>query len=165
VYSNLIREKSFLSALISYLARNSSIKEVSFGSVISENGKFDVAELIKSVARQNVTIETMIFNTHFCKLNEEDLEKLQQDVQQNYTLKRIQVGRENPFETILKLTVAGRKYLMEDAASKAKRIEVLSNVTDNLSCLFFHLRENPILFCSNVCHLAGKKRKADEAFD
>jgi hypothetical protein len=45
----------------------------------------------------------------------------------------------------LRLNQAGRRYLIEDAASIAKGVEVLIGVSDDLGCLFYHLLENPPL--------------------
>jgi hypothetical protein len=43
------------------------------------------------------------------------------------------------------LNQAERRYLIEDAASIAKGVELLIEVRINLSCLFYHLLENPTL--------------------
>jgi len=43
--------------------------------------------------------------------------------------------------TITSLKKAGREYLLKDAASKA-----LGFLVSDLECLYFHLRENPVLF-------------------
>jgi hypothetical protein len=48
-------------------------------------------------------------------------------------------------DTILRLNQAGRRYLIEDAGSIAKGVEVLVAMRDNLSYLFYHLLENPLL--------------------
>jgi hypothetical protein len=47
--------------------------------------------------------------------------------------------------TLLRLNQAGRRYLITDAASIAKGVEVLIGVSDDLGCLFYHLLENPTL--------------------
>jgi hypothetical protein len=47
--------------------------------------------------------------------------------------------------TLLKLNQAGRRYLNEDPASIARGVEVLIGVRDDLTCLFYHLLENPTL--------------------
>jgi hypothetical protein len=46
---------------------------------------------------------------------------------------------------ILRLNKMGRRYLIKDAASVAKGVEVLIGVRDDLGCLFYHLLENPTL--------------------
>ena len=47
--------------------------------------------------------------------------------------------------TILRLNKAGRRYLVEDPASKEKGVELLIEVKDDVNCSFFHLLENPSL--------------------
>jgi hypothetical protein len=47
--------------------------------------------------------------------------------------------------SILRLNQAGRRYLIDDAGSIAKGVEVLIDVRDDLGCLFYHLLENPML--------------------
>jgi hypothetical protein len=47
--------------------------------------------------------------------------------------------------TLLRLNQAGRRYLIEDAASIANGVELLMGVSDDLGCLFYHLLQNPTL--------------------
>jgi hypothetical protein len=46
---------------------------------------------------------------------------------------------------ILRLNVAGRRYLIEDGSSISKGVEVLSAVSQEINCVFLHLLENPRL--------------------
>jgi hypothetical protein len=46
---------------------------------------------------------------------------------------------------ILRLNRAGRRYIINDAGSRKKGVDVLIQVSDDLACLCFHLRENPLL--------------------
>jgi hypothetical protein len=48
-------------------------------------------------------------------------------------------------QTQLKLNQAGRAYLTHDANNKHAAMDVLLQVIDSLDCLFWHLRENPLL--------------------
>ena len=45
----------------------------------------------------------------------------------------------------LRLNRAGRRYLADDGSSNTKGVNVLSAVSDDLNCVFLHLRENPSL--------------------
>ncbi len=68
----------------------------------------------------------------------------------NYSLAVLDEGVAECDETgelhsILRLNQAGRRYLIDDAGSIAKRVEVLIDVRDDLDCLFYHLLENPVL--------------------
>ena len=81
-------------------------------------------------------------------LNEERQLELLPFLERNFALRWIDIN-DAPipvFETILRLNRAGRDYLIEDSARKESCIEVLSKVNEDLDSLFFHLRENPILF-------------------
>jgi hypothetical protein len=46
---------------------------------------------------------------------------------------------------ILRLNKAGRRYLIKEGSSISKGIEVLSAVSNEINCVFFHLLENPRL--------------------
>ena len=45
----------------------------------------------------------------------------------------------------LRLNRAGRNYLADDASNKRTGSNILGAVTDDLDCVFFHLRENPLV--------------------
>lgn len=61
---------------------------------------------------------------------------------------------------IKKLNKAGRRYLTESGSEcKAAGIKVLSKVSDDLDCLYYHLRENPALMSNIVEKSLNKKRK------
>ena len=63
---------------------------------------------------------------------------------------------------ITNLNQAGRNYLALDGGNKRKGVNVLGFVSQNLDCLYFHLRENPLL-CDRNDDLSPprKKRKTD----
>jgi hypothetical protein len=46
---------------------------------------------------------------------------------------------------ITQLNAAGRVYLSTDATNRQLGLNVLGQVKNDLNCIFFHLRENPIL--------------------
>jgi hypothetical protein len=71
-------------------------------------------------------------------------------VKKNYRLENLDEGLEaqdktGEVGTILRLNQAGRRYLITDAGSIAKGVEVLVAVRDDLGCLFYHLLQNPLL--------------------
>lgn len=53
-------------------------------------------------------------------------------------------------DNILKLNSAGRQYMIEGESSntKTRGIEVLSKVSENLDCIYTHVRENAYVFCT-----------------
>ena len=48
-------------------------------------------------------------------------------------------------DALCRLNRQGRKYLATDASNKDKGVALLVSVSDDLNCLFYHMRENPIL--------------------
>ena len=49
------------------------------------------------------------------------------------------------FHMISSLNRAGRSYLASDGHNKHMGLNVLGSVSDNMDCLYYHLRENPVL--------------------
>jgi hypothetical protein len=71
-------------------------------------------------------------------------------VKKNYGLENLDEGssaqdKTGEIGTLLRLNQAGRRYLIKDAGSIAKGVEVLVAVRDDLGCLFYQLLENPLL--------------------
>jgi hypothetical protein len=69
-------------------------------------------------------------------------------LEKNYVLESLDDAVENSIGragTIVRLDKAGRRYMIEDALSFARGVEVLIVVRDNLACLRDHLLENPSL--------------------
>ena len=119
--------------------------------------------LLKNIARQNKVVKKMTFYRQNFILNENDAQMLQRELQQNHTLESIQINRKEHFEEITRLNKAGRRYLSEDSTSNSKCIAVLAKVKNDLDCLYYHLRENPILcisYCNGGGRQSGNKRKA-----
>jgi hypothetical protein len=59
--------------------------------------------------------------------------------------------------TLLRLKQVGRRYLMKDAASIAKGVEVLIGVSDDYDYLLYYLLENPALCCDIEHHCSTRK--------
>jgi len=67
----------------------------------------------------------------------------------------------------------GRVRILRDKSRRAflnscRIVNCRGNVRDDFDCLYYHLRETPVLFTGNSSdgtkvQVAGKKRKADEA--
>ena len=93
---------------------------------------------------------------------EEDIQlpRLYEAMKSNVTLQHIRlysavIGDSYPWdpefkrelEAIVAMNRMGRSYLKSDPANKAAGIKLLEQVIDDSGCLFFHLRENPLLCC------------------
>jgi hypothetical protein len=48
-------------------------------------------------------------------------------------------------DTVCRLNQCGRKYLAADYSNKHKGANVLGAVSDDMNCVYYHLRENPLL--------------------
>jgi hypothetical protein len=70
-------------------------------------------------------------------------------LEKNYALESLPgIDHENrvgDLGAILRLNVAGRRYLVSDGSSISKGVKVLSSVNDDVNCVFLHLLENPRL--------------------
>ncbi|GKY92909.1 hypothetical protein MPSEU_000259900 [Mayamaea pseudoterrestris] len=65
-------------------------------------------------------------------------------------------------EALTRLNRCGRHYMATDPGNKRMGVNVLSQTSDSLDCLFLHLRENPCL-CQRPWRKRLQKRKAPAA--
>jgi hypothetical protein len=96
------------------------------------------------------TLKTLRLSPIIASMGEEEMNQVVSLVEKNYSLAILDDGlsardKTGELGTLLRLNQAGRRYLIEDAASIAKGVEVLIGVSDHLGCLFYHLLENPTL--------------------
>jgi hypothetical protein len=96
------------------------------------------------------TLKTLRLSPIIDSMGEEEMNQVVSLVKKNYALATLDEGlsaldKTGELGTLLRLNQAGRRYLIEDAASIAKGVEVLIGVSDDLGCLFYHLLENPTL--------------------
>ena len=163
--SDMFEDKAFCKELTSSLALNHSIEDVTFACRWSPTvANLDVVRLmLANLARRNKTIAKIAFIGQFFALKENGVQVLQRELQQNHTLESIQISEREQFRVITRLNKAGRRYLSEDSTSNSKCIAVLAKVKNDLDCLYYHLRENPILcmsYCNGRGRQSGNKRKA-----
>jgi hypothetical protein len=78
-------------------------------------------------------------------------------LQKNYALESLPsfLSRLGDVRTIVRLNAAGRRYLIENGSSLSKGIEVLSRVNNEITCVFFHLLENPNLCDRSAVEVAS----------
>jgi hypothetical protein len=60
---------------------------------------------------------------------------------------------------IFRLNRSGRVYMEADASNQSEGLKVLGAVSEDLDCLYFHLRENPLLCGENSTAKACRKRR------
>jgi hypothetical protein len=95
-------------------------------------------------------LKTLRLSPGLASMGEEEMNQVVSLVKKNYSLAVLDEGASAQDKTgelciLLRLNRAGRRYLIKDAASIAKCVEVLIGVSDDLGCLFYHLSENPTL--------------------
>jgi hypothetical protein len=105
---------------------------------------------------KNVSLKELIFGplsyicADFSFSHEADAVNLVAAAKRNYGLEKLHVivddyDQGRLLQCILRLNQAGRRYLIDDPASKERGLNVLLKVQDDLNCLFLHLQENPLL--------------------
>jgi hypothetical protein len=62
---------------------------------------------------------------------------------------------------ICRLNRSGRAYMEADSNNQREGFEVLGSVSEDLNCLYFHLRENPLL-CGEQSTAKAKRRRDGE---
>jgi hypothetical protein len=115
--------------------------------------------LVNTSLTELATLKRLWLHPNLKSFGEDEMKQVISLVKQNFGLENLDEGLSvhdttGELGTILRLNQAGRRYLIEDAASIAKGVEVLVAVRDDLGCLFYHLLENPLL--CDIEHLAEK---------
>jgi hypothetical protein len=109
----------------------------------------DYVALITAL-HHNRTLQRLMLNDYgTIHLTDDEDKDLATILQKNYALESLPgidldqgVG---DVGAILRLNAAGRRYLIEDGSSIPKGVEVLSDVSNDINCVFLHLLENPRL--------------------
>jgi hypothetical protein len=113
-------------------------------------GREDYFTALESL-QTNTTLKTLRLLPGLGSISEDgEMHRFISLIKKNYGLEKLDEGlaaqdTTGELGTILRLNRAGRRYLIEDAGSIAKGVEVLVAVQDDLGCLFYHLLENPLL--------------------
>jgi hypothetical protein len=146
-------EKSCLSAvcidMAASLQENTSLESLTFRKY---GKKIKAEEMIAIVTalQHNTTLRTLSLNADVrLQLTDDEDKQMASLLKRNYALENIPGidldNEEGDTSAILQLNAAGRRYLIEDGSSISKGVEVLSRVNNEISCVFFHLLENPRL--------------------
>jgi hypothetical protein len=102
------------------------------------------------IVQMNAALKKLCLSPTLELFDDSEMKRVVALVKKNYFLAVLDEGVAEHDETgevgsILRLTQAGRRYLIDDAGLIAEGVEVLIDVRDDLACLFYHLLENPIL--------------------
>jgi hypothetical protein len=95
-------------------------------------------------------LKKLCLSPDLASFGNDEMKRVVSLIKKNYVLTELGKGVTGHDETgelhaILRLNQAGRRYLIEDAGSIPKGVEVLIDMRDDLDCLFYHLLENPLL--------------------
>jgi hypothetical protein len=138
----------------SILEGNSSLEQLDIYSTgISADAYLSAIESLQ----MNTTLKMLRFYPIFDVSRDDEITRLIKLVKKNYGLEDLDEGwfsydKTGELRTLLRLNRAGRHYLIQDMGSIPKGVEVLVAVRDHLDCLFYHLRENPLLCDIEHCY-------------
>jgi hypothetical protein len=135
---------SFRIDVVAMLQENRSLESLS----ITINAVVNAEECIAHVTllQQNTTLKRLIINPNRgLTLTTDEDKQMAALLRKNYALESLPNISSRDVVAILRLNAAGRRYLIEDASSISRGVEVLSRVNDDINCVFLHLLENPTL--------------------
>jgi hypothetical protein len=134
---------AFRMHIATMLHENTSLDDISMETPRENKAKEYVALL--SALRNNTTLKILRLGgfLHLAANEDKEVASL---LKKNYGLKMLPgIHRAADVSAILQLNAAGRRYLIQDGSSISKGVDVLSNVSMNINCVFLHLLENPRL--------------------
>jgi hypothetical protein len=136
-------------AIVTALRENSSLETLEFYCDHGTIARDTYMTALESF-QMNTSLKKLCLSPVLASFGEAEMNQVVSLVKKNYTLIELDEDVTGHDETgklgsILRLNQAGRGYLIEDAGSIRKGVEVLLNVTDDLDCLFYHLLENPMV--------------------
>jgi hypothetical protein len=149
------------------LADNVSLQSLEIMMQFQERSNEDVV-IFASYLKKNRTLKYLDilctgYNLAHYALSIESGDRIVSELCRNYELQRMQISPKmrNPhtlggqpewrqkLDAFLRLNIAGRRYLWQDASDRRACVGVLGEVSSDLNCLYLHLRENPL-----VCNIS-----------
>ena len=141
------RASAFRTSIAAMLQENVSLESLYIVDCNAIKAKEYVA-LITGL-QHNTALKTIVLRHHgrSCHLTGDEVKQMAVLLKKNYALEslpdiNLQGG---DAYSILRLNKAGRRYLIQDGSSISKGVKVLSRVSNDISCVFLHLLENPRL--------------------
>jgi hypothetical protein len=153
--------------LAKLLADNVSLQRLEIRMQFQERSNEDVVTFA-SYLKKNRTLKYLDilctgYNLAQYALSTENGDRVVSELCQNYELRRIQISPKQrnthtwgqpewrqKLDAFLRLNIAGRRYLWQDASDRRACVAVLSGVSSSLNCLYLHLLENPL-----ICNIAS----------
>jgi hypothetical protein len=146
-------------ALKQGLGKNSTLERLKLASVSLAEADATALSFYSAVIKAvqpNKTLTTLLLCDIPPEMTDDEVKEMTSLVQQNYGLESLPSidsdGRMGNLRAILRLNIAGRRYLYDDGSSIVKGVDVLSGVSGNLDCIFLHLLENPSLCNRDAQH-------------
>ena len=136
--------------ILSGLKENDTIEEIDMPSSSNEP-KLELAGLSGQKGLKRLRIgKCFAFN-----MDSMHDESILDSYRKNYFLEECDLEPWNPrprneAASILRLNKAGWRYLVENRSSRARGVAVLEAVIDDITCLYLHLQENPLLCDTQV---------------
>jgi hypothetical protein len=132
------------------LQENASLESLTFKNIFGREVEAEDYLALVTALQHNTTLKSLIFRGHSTiRLTTNEDKQIASLLKKNYALERLpDIDLENEagdVGAILRLNRAGRRYLVQDGSSISKGIEVLSEVNNEINCIFLHLLENPRL--------------------
>lgn len=148
---NLFEEKTFCEELVSSLPLNTSIHGLVVRCDVRHVGllRFSI-DLAKSIATKTKTLKILAISSvdgtrALSALTSFQRNDLEHAFRGNYSLEFVNFFLWTVAPMVTRLNKAGRRYLVDDSTSKSKCIAVLAKVKHDIDCLYYHLRENPLI--------------------
>jgi hypothetical protein len=143
------RAAAFRTDIAAMLEDNASLQSLS----IRDNNDIKAKDFVALITalQHNSTLKTLMLQrcSRSCHLTDVEDKQMAVLLKKNYGLESLpDINQENKVGdvgAILRLNRAGRRYLVQDGSSISKGVEVLSAVSNEINCVFFHLLENPRL--------------------
>jgi hypothetical protein len=131
--------------IVAMLQDNATLESL---SILSQN--FSTIEdyfVLVTALQHNATLKSLdLRGPGKHKLTNDAEKQMAALLKKNYALEKLPgFDLQGDVGAVLRLNEAGRRYLIEDGSSISKGVEVLSNVKNDLNCVFLHLLENPRL--------------------
>jgi hypothetical protein len=141
---------SFRRHIAAMLQENVSLERLSIPCVNEMKAEEYVA--LVTALRQNTTLKTLQLKHCYYphRLTDDEVKRIASLLKKNYTFQSLsgfalEKHRAGDVGAILRLNEAGRRYLIADGSSISSGVKVLSAVSNDINCVFWHLLENPLL--------------------
>jgi hypothetical protein len=153
---------AFRMEVVAMLQEKASLESVTINSANSVEVKAEDYLVLYAALQHNSTLKTLDLDLRSrLELTAVEDKQVAALLKKNYALQCVSAcARVGDVRAILRLNKARRRYLIEDGSSISKGVRVLSAVSDDINCVFYHLLENP-----RLCDRSAIEMVSDSAED